>query len=61
MLGFGYVTRTQSDMNINVHLFCTGTDLKTFKPSTGHRTSANNKCPIFMSKFSIKLLDNKNY
>ena len=61
MLGFWYVTRKQCDMNINVHLFCTGTDLKNFKLSTGHKTSGNNKCPIFISKFSIKLLNNKNY
>jgi len=47
MLGFGHVTKTQGDMNINVYLFCTGTDLKTFRPSTGHKTSANSKCPNF--------------
>jgi len=61
MLGFGYVTRTQSDMDITVHLFCTGTNLKTLKPSTGHKTCASSKFPTFESKFSIKLLNNKNY
>ena len=61
MLRFGYVTRTQSAMDINVRLFCTGTNLKILKPSTGHITHASSKCPIFISKFSIKLLNNKNY